>query len=1710
MEAVNSGSARKKQDKPMSDIFPSLRGDSFLSQNQQTQSEELSNNGGTKTGQSFLTENQQIQSTLARPRIELQEAVSDMGFSLDDQTANAILQGIMDGLFQDEEQINRYIAAEMVAARYGINAQEAAENMDFYLQDYYKFVPPEERKGPWNMERVVKNLGHSFAQGHIGLRLNAMYSDLEQAELDGDEERAASLRRDIENLKTRSETYWKVEEGPDNPLGRLLYNIGTLTAGNVEFMASIALAGAVAGPTGSFTMGAALVKGNMYNTLREHGATPLNASRGSLVGSFIVSYLESSLGNIPVINNLTGGKQTMLGQAMGNFGERILARVTLKGGFNLLLRGGARVAGVMVNEGAEEFFQSLSETLIQEVVADIQNSMTPEQQMQRPNWNEEVKGAVDDFIKGMEGSVIFGGVNLLGSVRGDRQELYRMREDAKTMDRIPFGEKYADSEVLAGNAEQRRIKLDEIYDSVSRQREREQAALEEEAKQAGGLGTGFEELERERDKEGKPTGDYIQTPEYRNSRGELAIQDDRNVRTGTGTYKAGDASQETKTNLYGYIDYAVDGDTVRIKNMEVVPHRQALTDEFFQRFSKDFADYDIQWEAETDAQIELRDRLVENNGRGAEAGLNYFEKKSGVSLDDQRTAQNIARQFREQDPRTSPEQMGLINNLVRSLGTAVRGTQTAEEGWRALGFDPRNIFTEKITQGNAADYYTNHQSTWGRNGITRELVNEVRAGRAQFSADQIDFVKKNIGGFLTTLKETGNKVIYLAKNNGNFSTVTHEVFHAVRQVLPEDMLRQAEEALGVQEGGWTTAQEEAFARQAEGYLFRGETPDARLKPVMDRIAQIMRDIYQSLKSLIARENPKLDAVFQELLRHMDENTEISGDQTAAKTPQNAREGAAIASEERLPDRDTAGTDLTQYPGLGGRVDTGPVQAEGYDDIEAWVKTLSQEEQKRYAENKALNENRESLKKNDRKVKGWTDPNLVIDGVGAEDLEGVKAAARTAYPKIREIARKWADTYGGEVKGRPVPKGTDPDTPMIKGDKRAIEKHEKERTPYNQMLDMVGFTVVVEDMATLLKMAKEVIPEGAVVRAKDRYFDLMPGGYRDFLLNIRTEGGFVGEIQLNVRQMFEAKETFGGHALYEVTREFDTEIDKGNITKERADKDRDILLEISDRFYGKAYGLTLAGSEANASSLDMTSPSLIVIKTLNGEEDSVLSSFTANNLDRLLAQGWSRHQINRNDESSIDGTDPEDTSPETPGREPSNLSGGAGDIAPESFTSVPSTTNIGQNQQNVNTPAEKNVDISGVQAIRERYQAAKRTDGWEDTKNVGGREIEGRWVLVEAETPTASHDEITFNETEGFPQNNGKSVNDRDYRNDRAAQEAVVKMAGDYDGRALEGIVVSDDGVVISGNNRTMSGKLAARQDTDGNYISALEKKARKYGFTAEQVREYAHPRLVFETEVGGEYSTDQFARFNQVTRKAQSPLETAIKMVKRLAEKTDVTRKIAGIINEHETISELYSDKKAAQDIFNTLRSNGLIGEYELPQYMTEAGAVTGAGEDLLESVMLGAVLTEDNIRGLEESKELRRKLVRGITPLMENSGMEAYSLTDEVNEAVRMVIEVKRGNTFGTVEDYANQPNLDGTTARKAAAQIAHALESGAQRDFFDWMNGLNTLLSQAAAGQTDMFSSGVETKEEILTRYVNLIEVRQQARKENTKILKDPAAGS
>jgi len=199
--------------------------------------------------------------------------------------------------------------------------------------------------------------------------------------------------------------------------------------------------------------------------------------------------------------------------------------------------------------------------------------------------------------------------------------------------------------------------------------------------------------------------------------------------------------------------------------------------------------------------------------------------------------------------------------------------------------------------------------------------------------------------------------------------------------------------------------------------------------------------------------------------------------------------------------------------------------------------------------------------------------------------------------------------------------------QILSEEHIKERHRNQHWPFNEMLDILSNTIVFEDIGSMIKSAEEIIKKDETIRAIDRWKQPSLTGYRDIIINIKMSNGFIGEIRLNVRQMYEAKEIFGGNELFELLLCLQEGIDNYEITNQEATDDYLIIIENLNIFYNKATDLVYAEMEANASSLEITHPSLSLYTDKYGVGDKVLSEFTRNKWRLLAANISKRHLTN---------------------------------------------------------------------------------------------------------------------------------------------------------------------------------------------------------------------------------------------------------------------------------------------------------------------------------------------------------------------------------------------------------------------------------------------------------------------------------------------------
>jgi hypothetical protein len=100
---------------------------------------------------------------------------------------------------------------------------------------------------------------------------------------------------------------------------------------------------------------------------------------------------------------------------------------------------------------------------------------------------------------------------------------------------------------------------------------------------------------------------------------------------------------------------------------------------------------------------------------------------------------------------------------------------------------------------------------------------------------------------------------------------------------------------------------------------------------------------------------------------------------------------------------------------------------------------------------------------------------------------------------------------------------------------------------------------------------------------------------------------------------------------------------------------------------------------------------------------------------------------------------------------------------------------------------------------------------------------------------------------------------------------------------------------------------------------------------------------------------------------------------------------------------------------------------------------------------------------------------------------MNGYSINRELNEAVDIAMQVAIDrDKFKSVDDFSKQGNMF-ESLDPVAVELAKKLE-GTQKGFAEFMQKMNGGLRYAASGEADIFLGGVETKDDILSRFLNV----------------------
>ena len=429
-------------------------------------------------------------------------------------------------------------------------------------------------------------------------------------------------------------------------------------------------------------------------------------------------------------------------------------------------------------------------------------------------------------------------------------------------------------------------------------------------------------------------------------------------------------------------------------------------------------------------------------------------------------------------------------------------------------------------------------------------------------------------------------------------------------------------------------------------------------------------------------------------------------------------------------------------------------------------------------------------------------------------------------------------------------------------------------------------------------------------------------------------------------------------------------------------------------------------------------------------------------------------------------------------------------------------------------------MANLEIIRKRFDEARKLYGYADKiATPSGLKVKGRYLLAESGAVTPSHDPFnSFCKSDGFPaDSNGQTVNDRDYERDTFAQTVTRGIADKYDEQALTiPPIVSKDGIVLSGNGRTMAGMIAAKYDTDKDYIDYLRDFPQKYGFTTEQVESFEHPRLCLVADDDYPYTTEIFAAFNQDEKKGMSKTEDAVSMGKKVSDES--FRRLIRSINTFDTIAEFYANQKASSDAVTELIRSKVITGMKTSEMFDGASnkRISAKAKEILENVLIGKAFQKnpDAVRQINKFAGMRLNIITALSEISTNVGLEEYSLETEMAEAIQLCYHaLATGIAFGqVVSGFSRQSNIafdgDESTVADFTNPIVKALADAINSTKTNTLKKIFTLYnneaSSASSGMCDMFGGGeVKSKTDIICevceflKYGSASEIREQLSK-------------
>ncbi len=654
----------------------------------------------------------------------------------------------------------------------------------------------------------------AWRTGNLSLRQGDLGMEIMNAEAAGDEEALKVYTAELEAINAELA---ELEDTVPRGLLTEAFKNGLMSAPFTLRSAGTGIAVGLLNPAlgsfASFMCSSAQMAGQEYLKLREEGASPETASKAAAISGALQGLVETSLGDVA---GFAGAGLKAAGRALGRNAVKNIAQGAAK---RFALGGGVRLAGHIAGRYALEVGTEGLEEAVQELVSIATSSITAEIEgydFEKPKADEIIRSVSEAFRGGVLGSLVLSGVPMAVNTAVSIADYRAVRQTAvETDSEEAFRKSVEDSPVFSAyEGRKKEDVIRNVWESYRRQREERNTREVQDLGEVTGASEGMEGNTTDAE-----TGDITAAGDEYREDGRLFTQND--VTEDGGSFRTGNPEKESE-NLYGYINYRLDGsgNRVEITDFKMTASREALREEFYDSFAEEFAGYDIVWNPKGKAARDIKARLEKASPSGQ--GLNYYTSVESVA--DAKTRTRVAAELKKY--------MSRLDDRQRAGAVSLLEAMAAGQG--------KNISTYVHDSFGASIF-----------GRTEEAESLAQA--------QGDTFRGKAGA--TSWREFGDQVkaVIYAGEKADFSTWAHELAHVYQRQLEGEMKAQAESAFNVKDGDWTgstytfsdgrsMSSAEAFAYGFQDWLETGKAPNEQLKGLFERFAEFLARCYNALKN----------------------------------------------------------------------------------------------------------------------------------------------------------------------------------------------------------------------------------------------------------------------------------------------------------------------------------------------------------------------------------------------------------------------------------------------------------------------------------------------------------------------------------------------------------------------------------------------------------------------------------------------------------------------------------------------------------------------------------------------------------------------------------------------------------------------------------------------------------------------------------------------